>query len=104
MKVYVTIMIGLIMMADIQATELREGRFALTIGTEGMAGDLQQPNGKVVHALTGAGEIRYGAHQWPLNQPMAIQRDGGKINVTYKVPSDPEIQVSVTYQLQTHRD
>ena len=86
--------------ATVASVKLRAGRYAVGIDVHGMAGDLEYADGKVLPALRGAAEVRYGTNRWPLSQPLAIAGSGDTARVDYELPSQPKIQVGFTYRLQ----
>jgi hypothetical protein len=84
--------------------KVRAGQFAVAIGEQGLAGELQRPDGKVLPAMAGTAEVRYGTLRRPLNQPASVNRATDMVSVEYKLPGEPEIHVNVTYRLQAERD
>ena len=86
---------------DTTSVKLRAGRFAVGISAQGMAGDLEGSDGKVVPGAVGAAEVRYGTNRWALSQPKPITGLGDTATVEYDLPGKPAIQVSIQYRLQS---
>ena len=83
------------------SVKLRAGRFAVGISAQGMAGDLERSDGKVVPGAGGAAEVRYGTNRWALSQPKPITGLGDTATVEYDLPGEPAIHVSIKYRLQS---
>lgn len=84
--------------------KLQAGQFAVAIGEQGLAGELQRPDGKILPAMASTAELRYGSLRWPLNQPASVNRTTDRVSVEYKLSGEPEIHVNFTYRLQVERD
>ena len=86
------------------SAKLRAGQFSVAIGEQGLAGELQRPDGRVLPATAGTAEVRYGTLRRPLHQPAAVNRTTDTVSVEYKLPGEAAIHVNITYRLQAERD